>query len=132
MVDLMLQADREQPVDLALVGLALGVLPACTDPVWPHHLGILLGNRKAALVVGHQGLRLLEDLRIDEHPRVLDRLALFLDRLHQVDHQHAPGHPDLDCSEPDPGGFVHRLEHVGDQRRQRLVEAFNGERGLAK
>ena len=76
MVHLMLQADREKAVDLFLVSLALRVLPAGADLVRAHHLGILFGDRQAALGVGNFGVRVPQDLGVDEHPRVADRLAL--------------------------------------------------------
>ncbi len=49
-------------------------------------------------------------------------LVLFL----QVDHQHAQGHADLDRGEADAGRFVHRLEHVLDERLQLVVERLDG------
>ena len=52
MVHLVLQADREQAVDLFLIGLAVDVLPAGADAVGAHDLGILLGHRQAAFGVG--------------------------------------------------------------------------------
>ena len=53
------------------------------------------------------------------------RLGIRVFRL-QVDHQHALRHADLDRGEPDPIGVIHRLEHVGDERLQFLVEGLDG------
>ena len=44
----------------------------------------------------------------------------------QVDHEDALRHADLDRGEADTLGGIHRLEHVGDERLQFLVEAFDG------
>jgi hypothetical protein len=44
----------------------------------------------------------------------------------EIDRQHPQGHADLDRGEADAGGLVHRLEHVGDERLQLGVEAFDG------
>ena len=53
MVHLMLEADREQPVEILLVLLAMLVEPARADMVGAHHLGILVGDRQAAFGVRH-------------------------------------------------------------------------------
>ena len=132
MVDLMLQADRQQPVDLAVLDLAVGVPPARAHPIGAQHLGILLGDRQAALLVGHQGFALLEDLRIDEHPRVPDRLALLILFLLEVDHEQADRYPDLHRGQPDAGRVVHRLEHVGDEGLELGIEILDRSRGLAQ
>ena len=62
-VHLVLQADREQPVDLLFVDLAVDVLPFGADSVGAQDLGILLGHRQAALGVGNFGVRGPQDLR---------------------------------------------------------------------
>ena len=57
-----------------------------------------------------------------------DRLALRIFRilrLLQVDHQQADRHADLDRGEADAGRVVHRLEHVGDERLQLVVERLH-------
>ena len=53
MVHLVLEADRQQAVEVLLVRLPMLVEPARADAVGAHHLGILVGDRQAALVVGH-------------------------------------------------------------------------------
>ena len=40
--------------------------------------------------------------------------------------EHPQRHPDLHRSEANSGRFVHRLEHVGDQRAQFVIERGNG------
>ena len=53
-------------------------------------------------------------------------------RLLQVHHQQALGHADLDRGEADAGRVVHRLEHVGDQRAQLVVDLLDRGRDLAE
>src|SRR3954453_15106837 len=66
MVHLVLEADREQTLDLLFMGGALLVEPAGADPVGPVDLAILVGHRKAALGIGHLPVRMGDDLGIDE------------------------------------------------------------------
>ena len=44
----------------------------------------------------------------------------------QVDHQQTDGFAHLHGGEADAGGIVHRLEHVGDERAQIIVERLDG------
>ena len=97
------------------------VEPAGADDVGALDLGILVGDRQAALVVGLARVGAVQDFGVDEDVRALDRRPLFLafvDRLRvlQVDDQQPPRDADLDRGKADAGRFVHRLEHVGDQR----------------
>ena len=69
---------------------------------------------------------MLEDLRVDEDPRVFDRLAALFLGLLQVDHQDALGDPDLDRGEADARRRVHRLEHVRDERAHLVVDLLDG------
>ena len=78
MVDLMLEADREQAVDPFLMRLAVAIEPAGADAVGAKHLGIMIGHRQAAFRIGHGDVGAFEDLGIDEDARILDRLALLL------------------------------------------------------
>ena len=48
----------------------------------------------------------------------------------KIDHQHAQRHPDLDRGETNPGGVVHRLEHVFDEGLQFRIELGDGDRDL--
>ena len=125
MVHLMLEADREQAVEVFLMLLAILVEPAGADMVGPQHLGILVGDRQAAFGVGHFLVRMGQDFGVDEHPRLLDRLSAFFVGLAQVHHQQALGHADLDRGEADAGSVVHRLEHVGDQRAQLVIDLLD-------
>ena len=129
MVHLVLEADGEHAVDLFLVGLAVLVLPAGADPIRAHDLGILLGDRQAAFGVGHLAVRVPQDFGVDEHPRLPDRplsgssgssgswRSMTSRRI---------GHADLDRGKADARRGVHRLEHVGDERLQLVVEVSTG------
>ena len=50
----------------------------------------------------------------------------------QVDDQQALGHADLDRGKADAGRRVHRLEHVGDQRAQLVVDLLDRRGDLAE
>ena len=115
MVHLMLKAGGEHAFDLFLVDFAVAVEPAGADRVRPVDLGILVGDRQAALIVGAR-LGGAQDLGVDEDQRVADRLAAFLLRILKVDDQDPLRNAHLDRGEADAGGGVHRLEHVVDER----------------
>ena len=53
-------------------------------------------------------------------------------RLLEVDHQQANRLADLYRRKPDAGRVVHGLEHVGDERLQRVVERLHRLRNLAE
>ena len=40
----------------------------------------------------------------------------------EIDHQHPQRHAHLNCGQADPGGDIHRLEHIIDQPAQVVVE----------
>src|SRR5262249_20408314 len=50
----------------------------------------------------------------------------------QVDHQQADGNTDLHRGEADSRRVVHRLEHIGDERLQLIVERLHGLGNLAE
>ena len=54
MVHLVLQAGRQQAVDLLFILLAVHILPARGDGRGPLDLGILVGHRQTALAVDIQ------------------------------------------------------------------------------
>ena len=53
MVHLVLEADREQAVELLLCALAVAVEPAGADAIGAVDLGILVGDRQAAFLIGN-------------------------------------------------------------------------------
>jgi len=130
MVHLMLQAHREQPLELLLMAYALLIEPAGADAVGAIDVGILVGHRQAALTVGHFVVGLGQYLGIDEDARFLDHFPAFLGRLAKVHHQQPLGHADLDRGKPDPRRVVHRVEHVGDQHAQFVVDRLDRGRDL--
>ena len=62
----------------------------------------------------------------------LDRLAVRVLGLLEVDHEQPDRHSDLDRGEADPRRHVHRLEHVGDKRPQLVVERLHRLGNLAQ
>src|SRR4051812_2301340 len=109
-VDLVLDAGREQALGLDLVGLAVEV--EILEPHLGGALDILVDfrDRQAAFLVDRRLVRGPYDLRIDEHARL--GLAFLLGKVHGED---ALRHPDLDRGEPDAGRVIHGFEHVLDQ-----------------
>ena len=83
----------------------------------PLDLLVIFRDRQAAFLVGRLLVRLPGHFRIDEDLR---RLRLVL--LGEVHGDHALRHADLDGGKPDAGRRIHGLEHVVDQRAQRLVD----------
>ena len=75
------------PVMTLLMRLAVEILPARLDTVGTVDFRILIGHRQAALVVGDVLIGMLEDFRIDEDQRILDRLAVLVQRLLEIDDQ---------------------------------------------
>ncbi len=86
--------------------------------------------------------RRIEHLGIDEHARfalvrtvIVFVIAVRMTRFRlgilvlglEIDHQHAQRHADLNRGKADAGGIVHRVEHVGDERLEFVVE--RGDRG---
>src|SRR5690606_10041097 len=63
MIDLVLDAGREQTLCLELADLVVVVEIAHADRARPRHLSIVLGHREAALFSGHQVVRYPEQLR---------------------------------------------------------------------
>src|SRR5687767_14681033 len=118
-VDLVLQAAREQLGRLDLVRVAVEVHRAHDDVLWPLDVRIDVGDREAAFL--RLGLaRRLEDLGIDDD----ERLSL------DVDHREALGTADLRRRQPDPARVVHRLEHVGHERAQVFRDLPHGHGAL--
>ena len=70
MVDLVLHAGGQQPVQLLLMARALLVLPAHAAAGGAVDLGILLGDRQAAFVIGGQLVGNRQDLGVDVGVRV--------------------------------------------------------------
>ena len=124
-VDLVLQANGQQPARLQLLLLAVEV-----EILHPHlrrPLDVLVEfrDREAALLVHALLVRRPHHLRIDE-----DALHLVVVLLRQVHGDDALGHADLDGGEPDAGRLVHGLEHVGDELlhlRVDLLDRFGDE-----
>ena len=106
-----------RPLGLDLLRLAFEVEELHLHRARPLHLLVVFRDGEAALLVDRLFLRLPGHFRIDEHLR---RLRLVL--LGEIHGDHALRHADLDGRQPDAGGVVHGLEHVVDQRAQRLVD----------
>ena len=72
MVHLVLEADREQAVDLFLVGLAVHVEPAGADPVGPHRPRHIARAPTGSPRCRGPPVRMPQDLGVDEDARVAD------------------------------------------------------------
>ena len=99
-------------------GLALDVEPARADAVGAHrprHIGRApTGSPRCRAPPGPNAARISGLMKT--RGSLTGSPPLFL-RLLQVDDQEALRHADLDRGEADAGRVVHRLEHVGDERR---------------
>src|ERR1035441_3802965 len=96
--------------------LAVLVLGFDFDPCGALHLLANLGQAEATFFF-HLLAAGLDDLGVDEHELVC-RVFLVAD----VDDGEALREGDLGCGEADALGNVHTLEHLRDQRTERLVE----------
>jgi hypothetical protein len=127
MVHLVLQAGREQAVGLDLPRLALAIEEADANPGGPLHLGIVVWDRQASLLVDGALVRGAEDFRVEEDLRG-PGLAL----LGEVDDHQPDRLADLDRRQAYARRVVHRLQHVVDEPAQAVVEALDGFGDLAK
>jgi hypothetical protein len=114
MVHLVLQADGQHAVELALDDGAAGVLVAHAHALGAWHVVIDAGHRQAAFLAGRLAAE-LEDLGVDED------LAPVLVLGHVDDHQ-ALVPVDLRGRKADARGGIHGLEEVVDARFERRVE----------
>src|SRR5271165_3619077 len=119
-VDLVLEHGREQPLGQHLALLAVAVEGADANGGGALDLGVIFGDRQAALLVGRALVRSPKDLGVDEDLR---RRGLLL--LGDVDDEQADRLGDLDRREPDARRVVHRLDHVVDEPRQRRVDTLD-------
>src|SRR3546814_4976571 len=79
MVVLVLDARRHQPGHAFLMMLAVGILPVDGNLGGARHLGILFGDRQAALLIDAMFLALVREDGVDNDARIADkRLALFV------------------------------------------------------
>ena len=101
-----------------LARLALAVEIAGADRGRALDLGVIFGDREAALLVSRALVGRPHDFRIDEDLRVR-RLLLAGD----VDDEEADRLGDLDRRKADAGRVVHRLDHVVHELFQRPVDA---------
>ena len=134
MVHLVLEADRQQAVELLLVGLAMLVEPAGADAVGALDLGILVGDRQAALGVGHFLVRVREDLGVDEHPRLLDPARRILGPRGSCRSMTSTrlGTPTWIAARPMPGASYIVSNMSAIERAQLVVDRLDGRGDLAQ
>ena len=107
MIDLVLHAGREQALAGEILLHAVAVEVTHRHPGRARHVGIMLGQRQAAFLVGHVLVGGLDDLGIGHQERAgLGVLAV------DVEHDDALQYVDLRSGEADAGRRVHRLQHV--------------------
>src|SRR6185312_15081805 len=124
MIHLVLQADREHSLEVALEPLAMAILG--TDAHLRGALDLVedAGDRQAPLLALRRALA-AQDLGIHEHERLVVLLG-------DIDDEQPAADIDLRRREPDAGCGIHGLEHVVDQAPERLVECGDGEGALAQ
>src|ERR1039457_942093 len=125
-VDLMLDAAREQLSAVHLEPLAALVLGADADFGGADHFLADIGEAEAAFVLVLFAL-LEDDLGIDEHQAVFGDLAHA-----EIDDRDAPGDVHLRSGQADALGGVGGLEHVRDQLAQLGVELGDRVTGLGQ
>src|SRR5687768_3048006 len=121
MIDLVLQAAREQVRRVELEGLAVAVQRANGDARGAVDVAEDLGDRETPLFSAG-GAFGVDDLGVHDHDRVV------LD----VDDGEALRSPDLRRGKPDSLGGVHRLEHVIGEATELVGHAVDGRRLLAE
>ena len=126
MVDLVLDAGGVEPLGILLVQLAVEIGEAQAHPRRALDLLVIFGDRQAALFVDRQLLRMRDDLRIDEHPRLRRGLAVLV-ALGEIHGDQPQRLRDLDRRQPDAGRVIHGLEHVVGELadiRRHLLDRF--------
>ncbi len=119
----MLDAAAEQVVGLELELVAVEIEGPQTHPERTLHVDGDPGKREATFFVD-VGPVDLEDLRVDEHVELAFLLAGG-----DVDDTDPLAAPDLVGREADPGGRVHRLDHVLDEPAQVVVDPLDRDGG---
>src|SRR4051812_14334988 len=106
-IDLVLQAGREQPVGghRLLPPVLVGIFDG--EPCGPFHVVPNFRDRKAALMKGGELAGRLYDPRIDK----IELLAVGASRV-EVDHRYPLGHTDLDRGQTDAVLGIHGRHHV--------------------
>src|SRR6478736_5908186 len=117
MVDLMLQAGGEQPLCLDFLRLQVEIEKFHFDGLRPLDLLVVFRDRQTALFVSGFLVGCPNHLWIDEDLRFL-RLVF----LGEIYCDHAPRDANLNGGKTDTGRRVHRLEHVLDERTQRMAD----------
>src|SRR5690606_30431539 len=118
MIDFVLNTDSKQPVGIELNRLAFAIERTDANPLGAPDLVVYPRHRQAPL------LHLLdafsrEDFRIDQHERLIARLA-------DIDDDNALVHVDLRRRQPNTRRGVHGLEHVVDQLLQARIDLLDG------
>ena len=121
MVDLMLETGGEETRGVGLADLVLAVEIAQPDLGRAGHVGIMLGQRQAALAAGRQLRRAPQNLGVGER----HRLRLFA-VARDIEHDDPAGDADLRRGEPDADRAVHRFEHVVHQPADLVVDRGDG------
>ena len=110
-VNLVLHAGRPKPGEQALLRVAIKVHPANLHRTRPLYFGVLIGDRKTALLVAAEVFRRPQNLRIQQR----DRLGrTVLDAIHNDQPFH---HADLRRGKTNSGRIIHGFKHVRRQSR---------------
>ena len=125
MIDLVLHAGRQQAAGLQQLGLIVAVQVSHLDLGRPHHVGVVLGQGEATLLVAGIIIRDPLDLRVGQ-AKGLRALALAGD----VDNDHPLQHADLGRRQADARCVVHGIQHVVHQPADRVVDALDRFRHL--
>src|SRR5690606_34074776 len=117
-IDLVLDADREQPVRFQGEGRAVPVQGADGHAIRTLDLVVDARNRQATLLVDLRFLALRDDLGVDEHAQIVALLG-------DVDHHHPQVDVHLGGGEPDARGGIHGLGHIGHQAPDVVVHLLD-------
>ena len=114
MIDLVLQAYREQPVGFDLNFLLIAGPAHHKDLLGSGDFGSVVNHREAAFLVGDQIVTVLADLRIDQ----LDQVGLVFAAcivLTDIENNHAFRHTNLWRCQTDSRCSIHGFGHVFDR-----------------
>ena len=120
MVDLMLQASRQNTLCLDLLGAAVAIKITGAHPGRPFDVLEKFRDRQAALLIGGELLRGPENFRINDTKRGRRGVLVFAFR--DVENEDPLWHGNLDRGETDAGRGIHGLEHIVHERADARVD----------
>ncbi len=120
MVDLMLEASRQNVVRLDLLRAAIAIEVTGAHAGRPLDILENVWDRQAALLTGRKLRRSPENFWISETKRLWR--GGFIDAFGHVENNHPLLHGDLNRREPDAGRGIHGFEHIVHERADAFVD----------